>query len=123
MPRMLDVVQNPAKLAVGVGGAVLLCLTNILCLWAAIHAFHAENGISFANIAFVWLTTSAIGSIIPTPGGTGGVEAAMTFALSALGMPIALATPSVLLFRLLTLWLPVLPGWFAFTAMQKREWL
>lgn len=123
MPRMLDVLQNPVRLAVGVGGATLLCLMNILCLWASLHAFRADDGVSFANIAFVWLTTSAIGSVIPTPGGTGGVETTMTLALGALGVPAAAAVATVVLFRLLTLWLPVAPGWFAFTAMQRREWL
>jgi uncharacterized membrane protein YbhN (UPF0104 family) len=31
------------------------------------------------------------------------------------------ATPAVLLFRLLTFWLPVLPGWIAFSYLQRKE--
>ena len=48
------------------------------------------------------------------------MEAALIAALIAFGVPKEIATPAVLLFRLLTLWLPVLPGWLAFTQLTRK---
>jgi uncharacterized membrane protein YbhN (UPF0104 family) len=36
-------------------------------------------------------------------------------------MPAGTATSAVLLFRLHTFWLPVLPGWAAFSHLQREE--
>ncbi|MFC7592313.1 hypothetical protein ACFQYP_57740 [Nonomuraea antimicrobica] len=41
--------------------------------------------------------------------------------LTVAGLPAELATSAVLLHRLLTFWLPVLPGWAAFTYLQRHE--
>ena len=89
----------------GIGGALLLSLSYILCLAACVAAF--GRSVPIASIAVVYLTGSAIGSILPTPGGLGGVEAALTAGLTAAGLPGAVAVSAVLLFRLLTFWLPV----------------
>jgi uncharacterized protein (TIRG00374 family) len=120
VPRMLDVAQNPVKLATGLGGTVLLSLLNITALWAAVKAFDGAH-VSYAAVGVVFLTGQAAGSVIPTPGGVGGVELALSGLLTGVaGIPTNIAVPAVLLFRLMTFWLPVLPGWLAFTWMQKR---
>jgi uncharacterized membrane protein YbhN (UPF0104 family) len=51
----------------------------------------------------------------------GAVEGALTLGLTVAGLPAQTATSAVLLFRMLTFWLPVLPGWAAFTYLQKKE--
>jgi undecaprenyl-diphosphatase len=38
-------------------------------------------------------------------------------------MPNEIAVPSVFLFRLGTFWFPILPGWGAFTWMQRADYL
>ncbi len=81
LPRLLEVAQQPRKLAEGIGGALLLTVAYILCLAACVQAFHGSAAI--AGIAVVYLTGSALGSIIPTPGGIGAVEAALTAGLVA----------------------------------------
>ena len=43
-----------------------------------------------------------------------------TGGLIAAGVPKEVATPAVLFFRLLTFWLPVLPGWLAFTHLTRK---
>jgi len=54
----------------------------------------------------VYLTGSALGSIIPTPGGLGAVEAALTAGLTALGCPAGGGgSAPVLLVRMITFWL------------------
>ena len=119
LPRLLEVAQQPRKLALGIGGALLLSLSYILCLAACVAAF--GRSVPLASIAVVYLTGSAIGSILPTPGGLGGVEAALTAGLTAAGLPGAVAVSAVLLFRLLTFWLPVPFGWAAMSYLEREQ--
>jgi uncharacterized protein (TIRG00374 family) len=119
LPRLLEVAQQPRKLAQGIGGAVLLSLCYILCLAACVAAF--GRSVPIASIGVVYLTGSAIGSILPTPGGIGGVEAALTAGLTAAGLPGAVAVSAVLLFRLLTFWLPVPFGWVALSYLERQQ--
>jgi glycosyltransferase 2 family protein len=119
LPRLLEVTQQPRKLAEGIGGALLLSAAYILCLAACVQAFHGSAAI--ASIAVVYLTGSALGSIIPTPGGIGAVEAALTAGLVAAGLHGTEAASSVLLFRLLTFWLPVPFGWAALNYLERQD--
>jgi glycosyltransferase 2 family protein len=119
LPRLLEVAQQPRKLALGIGGALLLSASYILCLAACVAAF--GRSLPIASIAVVYLTGSAIGSILPTPGGLGGVEAALTAGLTAAGLAGAVAVSAVLLFRLLTFWLPVPFGWGALSFLERHQ--
>ncbi len=119
LPQLLEVAQHPVKLARGIGGALLLSLSYILCLATCVAAFGPS--VPIASIAVVYLTGSAIGSILPTPGGLGGVEAALTAGLTAAGMPGAAAVSAVLLFRLVTFWLPVPFGWAALNYLERQQ--
>ena len=119
LPRLLEVAQQPRKLAQGIGGALLLSGAYILCLAACVAAF--GRSVPIASIAVVFLTGSAFGSIMPTPGGLGAVEAALTAGLTAAGLPGAVAVSSVLLFRLLTFWLPVPAGWAALSYLERHQ--
>jgi glycosyltransferase 2 family protein len=119
LPRLLQVAQQPRKLARGIGGTLLLTACYILCLAVCVAAF--SRSVPIAKIGLVYLTGSAIGSIIPTPGGLGAVEAALTAGLTAAGIPGAVAASAVLLFRLLTFWLPVPFGWGAMKYLERRQ--
>jgi len=119
LPRLLEVAQQPRKLAQGIGGALLLSIAYILCLAACVAAFHGS--VPVASIAVVYLTSSAVGSIFPTPGGIGVVEVALTGGLSLAGLPSAVAGSAVVLFRLLTFWLPVPVGWVALNYLERQQ--
>ncbi|MEU0673335.1 lysylphosphatidylglycerol synthase domain-containing protein [Streptomyces sp. NPDC006172] len=121
VPRMLDVLQRPQKLVTGIGGMLLLTACFVMCLDASIRAFGDQDAsISIASVAVVFLAGNALGSAAPTPGGVGAVEATLTVGLIAVGLPKEVAAPAVLLFRLLTLWIPVLPGWLAFNHLSRK---
>ncbi|MGW1431642.1 lysylphosphatidylglycerol synthase transmembrane domain-containing protein [Streptomyces sp. NPDC002431] len=122
VPRMLDVVQRPQKLLTGIGGMLLLTGLFVMCLDASVRAFSGPDvpHLSYASIAVVFLAGNALGSAAPTPGGMGAVEGALTLGLIAVGLPKEVAAPAVLLYRLLTLWLPVLPGWLCFNHLTRR---
>jgi uncharacterized membrane protein YbhN (UPF0104 family) len=49
--------------------------------------------------------------ILPLPlGGVGGVDAAMTYALTAVGIPLAPALVAVGVYRLFAFWAPTMPA-------------
>ncbi|MBX6766854.1 MAG: flippase-like domain-containing protein, partial [Actinomadura rubrobrunea] len=119
VPRLVDVLQSPRKIVTGAGGTLLLTAGFVVCLDACIRAF--GGSLPWTAVAVVFLTGNALGSAAPTPGGLGAVEGALTLALTISGLTADTATSAVLLFRLLTFWLPVLPGWAAFAYLQRKE--
>lgn len=121
VPRMLDVLQRPKKLMTGIGGMLLLTGCFVMCLDASIRAFGGGEAISYASIAVVFLAGNALGSAAPTPGGMGAVETTLTLGLIAAGLDKEVAISAVLLFRLMTFWLPVLPGWISFNFLTRKE--
>ncbi|TDD08734.1 flippase-like domain-containing protein [Nonomuraea deserti] len=119
LPRLLDVLQSPRKMIEAGLGTLMITIAFIVCLDACVAAFGGQ--LSFTTVAVVYLTANAIGSAAPTPGGLGAVEGALALGLTVAGLPAELATSAVLLHRLLTFWLPVLPGWASFTYLQRHE--
>jgi uncharacterized protein (TIRG00374 family) len=119
LPGLLKMAQHPGKIAQGVGGALLLSAAYIACLDVSIRAL--GSSIPIASVAVVYLTGSALGSLVPTPGGLGAVEAALSAGLTAAGLPGATAVSVVLLYRVLTFWLPVPLGWIALKYLERRN--
>ncbi len=120
IPRLLEIAQRPAKLAEGVSGALLVTFGYILCLQVSVLAVGGHA--AFFAVAVVFLTGQAIGSVVPTPGGLGAIEIALSGALTTIAhVPTAFAVSAVLLFRLLTFWLPIPVGWAAMNYLQRHD--
>jgi uncharacterized protein (TIRG00374 family) len=113
-----DLLQRPSKLSQLFGGALLGKLANVVAFWASMLAFGAD--ISFPKAGAMYIIATTIGSAVPTPGGVGGVEAALTAALIAYGVDNATAAAIVLFFRTLTFWLPTIPGYGFFRYTQAK---
>ncbi|KRB45480.1 lysylphosphatidylglycerol synthase transmembrane domain-containing protein [Terrabacter sp. Root181] len=117
VPQVLAVLQHPAKLIQLLGGALLLDMSFVAALVCATRAFGADAPV--AAIAVVYFAGAIVGSAVPTPGGLGGIEAAMSFGLISIGVDSGTAVSSVLLYRLATYWLPIPFGWFSLNWLQK----
>jgi uncharacterized protein (TIRG00374 family) len=85
---------------------------------ASLQAFGVNLPVTTA--ALVYLTGSAVATAAPTPGGVGATEAALLAGYTAVGVDPGGAFAAVLLFRLATFWLPILPGWLALVSLQRR---
>jgi uncharacterized membrane protein YbhN (UPF0104 family) len=119
IPRLWNVLRDPKRLALGVGGNMLTTASYTLALGAAARAY--GEAVPFPTVAIVYLGSGLIGSAAPTPGGIGAVEAALVAGLTASGMASAVALPVALLYRTVTFWLPMAPGWVAFHVLQRRD--
>jgi uncharacterized membrane protein YbhN (UPF0104 family) len=116
---LADVLTDPVRVIGLIGGSTGVTMSHILTLAAAVAAF--DGSVSFPEIGAAYLVAHALGSVAPTPGGLGPVEFALVAALTGYGMGEGSATLAVLTYRLVTFWLPMLPGWFTFHQMQRRE--
>ncbi len=118
-PRLLDIFRSPKRLAAGAAGNLVSFIAYGATLFAAVHAYGEQ--IPFAAAIVVYLGAGLLGSVAPTPGGIGAVEAALIAGLSAVGVPASAALPAALLYRIVTFWLPTIPGWGAFQWLQRRD--
>lgn len=112
-----SIARTPAKLVTLVSGSVLVTTSYIVAMLASLAAF--DVNLPLATVAFVYLAGAAISSAAPTPGGVGATEAALIAGYTAVGVTAATAFAAVLLFRLVTFWLPILPGWLALAGLQR----
>jgi uncharacterized membrane protein YbhN (UPF0104 family) len=118
LPRLLDVLAKPRKLAEAAGGILLQVAALVFCFYASLQALGID--VNIAALAVVQLVGNTVGTAVPTPGGLGAVEAALTAGLTAIGVSSGVAVSGVLLFRIVSFWLPIAPGWICWTQMQKR---
>ncbi|GLP80173.1 lysylphosphatidylglycerol synthase domain-containing protein [Mycobacterium antarcticum] len=107
--ELVDLAREPKRLTLIVLGCAATTLGAALALWASVEAF--GGGTTFVTVTVVTMIGGTLASAAPTPGGVGAVEAALIGGLAAFGVPAAVAVPSVLLYRVLTCWLPVFVGW------------
>jgi undecaprenyl-diphosphatase len=112
-----DIARQPAKMIELFGGSLTITLGYIFALAASVSAF--GTGPAFTSIALVYLVGSVLSSAAPTPGGIGAVEATLIAGLTSAGMPSSIAVASVILFRVATFWIPLVPGWGAFVVLQR----
>ena len=104
-------------LAMGVGGALTLSLSYILSFSASLWAFGYT--VPFAVLAITYLASNTVGSIVPSPGGIGPVELALTAGLVAAGVPYGVALSTAIVYRLVTFWIPIPVGWLSLQRLQK----
>ncbi len=110
---------SPAKLALTALCSFGVSAAYIGSLYIALQAVGLP--ISLAATALVYATAAVAGSISPTPGGLGALEIAMVATLIGLGMPQPEAYAGVILYRLVTFWLPVPVGFAAYHYLQRRQ--
>ncbi|WP_330184236.1 flippase-like domain-containing protein [Nocardia sp. NBC_01503] len=109
LAQLKDLARRPGRLAMIVGGCATTTLGMALALWASIEAFGGST--TFVTVTIVTMIGGTLASAAPTPGGVGAVEAALIGGLAAFGVAATIAVPAVLLYRVLTCWLPVFCGW------------
>jgi len=103
-----QILGSPRGHVEAVGGAAIYWFGDILTLWAGLRAFDVH----LEPIALVLgYATGYVVTMLPLPaGGVGGVDAAMTYALTLVGVPLGQALLGVFVYRFFTFWLPFLPG-------------
>ncbi|MFJ4788602.1 flippase-like domain-containing protein [Streptomyces sp. NPDC088794] len=115
------IATEPAKVVVGVVGALGLPLVQVVGLAMSVHALGGD--LPFLQIGAVYMAARLIANAAPVPGGLGALEAGLIAGLTALGVPAGAATSAVLVYRLLTFWLNVPLGAVALSVVQRRGYV
>jgi glycosyltransferase 2 family protein len=113
---LAELARRPGKAAQLLGGSAAVTLAQVLALASCLAAFHAQ--LPLASTAAAYLVAAAVAAASPTPGGLVAMEAALLVGLTAAGAEMGPAVAAVLAFRLLTFWLPILPGWLAYRGLR-----
>lgn len=122
------------RTALGEARSVHMRPARALALWGGSLAFPALQAAGLAavgmalglpvppwHMALAYLAATVAVALIPTPGGIGSVEAALIVALVAVGAPVTVATAVVLAFRIITVWVPLLPGALTLGALVRLK--
>ena len=117
-PRLSEMLSQPGRLALGFGGNIVMTLGYVLAFDAALAAFGQE--LALVDVAVIYLVGNAAGAAVPTPGGLGTIEIALTAGLTAAGIPPAIATSATILFRVATYWARIPIGWGAMRYLQRK---
>jgi undecaprenyl-diphosphatase len=112
------VFRQPWRAATLLGASALATISYPLLLAVSLTALGVDA--SPVEVFAVYLGGTAVASLSPTPGNIGAVEVALSAGLTAIGVPTSSAIAAVLIYRLLTFWLPVVPGFIAFRYLHAR---
>jgi len=97
-------------------GAIAYWGFDIATLWTCFHAFGSPPTLAVIVMAYF---VGALANALPLPGGLGGVEAGMIGAFLAFGTHASLAILAVLSYRVISFWLPTLPGAVAYLQLRR----
>lgn len=107
-----EILRDPEP---GLLGAIVYWAFDIATLWACFRAFGGSPPIAAVVLAYY---VGQIANVLPIPGGIGGVEGGMIGAFIVFGVNGSTAVLAVLAYRLISFWLPILPGSVAYLRLR-----
>lgn len=111
--------KRPHRLGAALITEICVSLSYTACLWQSMHAVGLAISLP---AAFILLTlATAAGTALPTPGGIGGTEAGIYAGLIAMGQDAKTSLAGVILFRLISYWLPLVLGAVALIFATKYK--
>lgn len=115
------VIKQPGKLLRSLGATIaseaLYATGLVLCVQAL------GGSIDLGTAVFINITVSLFAGMSPVPGGIGVAEAGLTAGLVGTGVPNDIAVPAVLLYRMISYYLPPIWGWASMRWLTKHEYL
>ncbi len=115
---LVQTLNRPGKSLMALGSSCLLTALHGLGLFFVLQAV---GGTQNWTIALLAISVGAfVGAATPTPGGLGGTEAGIAAVLMAFSLSVNMSVAAALIYRGITYWLPLLPGYFALKIVEKR---
>lgn len=117
---LLCLVKRPARGAVAFLGIGCYWLGDVFCLWATLHGFSAHTP-PIAALVVGYATGYALTRRALPLGGAGIVEALLPFALGWVAIARAPALLGVVSYRLINLWLPLIPALAGLPSLSRLQ--
>ena len=113
------VLRTPARAAQLWIGSLAVPVLHCLTLYAVLRSLGGAMPVVEVSVAY--LLASSLSAVLPSPGGFGALDVALVATLVAVGAPTALALAAVLAYRLLTVWVPLVPGACVLAVLLHRK--
>ena len=118
-PRLMWVAGQPQRILAVLAGNMLMNIGFVGAFWASLKAM--GGSLNLVTLSITYLASNSLGSVVPSPGGIGPVEAALTGGLQVAGIAVSIALPTAIIYRLVTFYGRAPFGWVALKIMQKRN--
>jgi putative heme transporter len=102
------VLRQPRRAVLLWSGATAIPTLHVLTLIAVLRGLGQPTPV--VTVAVAYLGASALAAAVPGPGGFGALDVALIAALTGSGLAASAALAGVIGYRLLTGWLPLVPG-------------
>ena len=117
----IKTLKNPKSAALALGGSigteVLYGAGFAMCVLAV------GGSINLGQAIFINVTVSLFAGLMPIPGGVGVAEAGMTAGLTSIGVDPGVAVSAVLIYRLVSYYLPPLWGYVSLRWLTAHDYL
>ena len=113
------IARTPRQLAELFGGTFVVTAGSVVVLGLSVSMFGGSA--SWSQVSFIYLVVVVAGALATTPAGVGAIEPATALALMKVGVEPGAAVCATITFRVLTLWLPLLPGWSVARQLRLAE--
>lgn len=113
------VLHDPARCRQLWLGAALLPLAHAFSLEFALRAVGAD--LAIGTVFGAYILASTVSALIPSPGGFGSLDVALTAALVAAGCSATTAVSGVVAYRVVTVWLPLIPSLGVLSWLVRRR--
>lgn len=117
--ELRKVASNPTKVTQLFGGALLSKLAGLIAFVLSARALGVDE--AAAVLCLLFMTANTVAAAAPTPGGVGAVEAALVTVLTSVGVESGQAISVVVVFRVVTFWLPVIPAYVALAHLRRND--
>jgi uncharacterized membrane protein YbhN (UPF0104 family) len=119
MAELKAVLRHPGRAAALWLGSLTLPFLHTLVLFSILHGLRVP--IALGSVMVIYLGVSSVTALIPSPGGIGGLDVALVAGLAAAGASSTMAVGAVLGYRMITVWLPLLPAAGMFAVLLRRR--
>ena len=113
------VLRDPYRAAALWLGSLSTPLLHAVILYAVLRSLGVAVTVGTAVV--LYLVVSSLSAFVPSPGGIGALDVAMLAGLAAIGVTSAVALGAVVGYRLITVWLPLVPSAFVLAVLLRRR--
>ena len=113
--------HHPLKILTAIISSISLTLFSIACLYFCMLSL--EVNLSFVVVMLIFTLGVAAGTVTPTPGGLGGVEAGLIAGFIAAGVSTPTAFAIALTYRFIHYWISLVTGAIAFIVCRRRGYM
>lgn len=117
---VLTIIASPKRHGLALIGTLTYWSGDIFCLWATLHAFSAHTP-PVAQLIVAYATGYALTRRALPLGGAGIVEALLPLTLGLLAIARVPALLAVFAYRLINLWLPIVPALWGIPTLRRLQ--